>query len=72
MRGLVFYVLMVVLGAVLGLGLEKGASLLPMELANALTHVYGVGVHAFAIHITLCGLFGLIAAYFILARFLRK
>ncbi|MBO7191415.1 MAG: hypothetical protein J6V32_04875 [Elusimicrobiaceae bacterium] len=72
MRGLIFYVLMLVLGAVLGIGLEKGAALLPLDVTNALTHVYGIGVHPLAVRISLCGLLGLIAAYFILAKFLRK
>ena len=72
MRGLIFYVLMLVLGAVLGLGLEKGATFLPLDITNALTHAYTIGVHPLALRITLCGLVGLIAAYFILAKFLRK
>lgn len=72
MRGLIFYVLMFVLGAGLGFGLEKCTSFLPLEIANALTRVYGIGVHSLSIHISICGIIGLVAAYFILFKFLRK
>lgn len=72
MRGLIFCVLTLVLGGVLGLGLEKLASFLPLELANALTRAYMIGVHPLALRITLCGLLGLIAGYLIVSRFVRK
>ena len=36
MRGIIFAVLTLVLGGVLGFGFEKLASFLPMEMANAL------------------------------------
>lgn len=72
MRGLIFCVLTFVLGGVIGLGLEKLAALLPAEMAGALTRVYGVGIHPLALHITICGLVGLILGYLIVSKFVRK
>lgn len=72
MRGLLFCVLTLVLGGVIGLGLEKLASLLPADLAGALTRVYGIGIHPLALHITICGLIGLVLGYLIISKFVRK
>ncbi len=72
MRGLLFCVLTLVLGGVIGLGLEKLASLLPAEMAGALTRVYGLGIHPLALHITICGLIGLVLGYLIISKFVRK
>lgn len=72
MRGLIFCVLTFVLGGVLGLGLEKLASLLPAEMAGALTRVYGLGIHPLSLHITVCGLIGLVLGYLIVSKFVRK
>lgn len=72
MRGLLFCVLTLVLGGVIGLGLEKLASLLPAEMAGALTRVYGIGIHPLALHITICGLIGLVLGYLIISKFVRK
>ncbi len=72
MKGLIFCVLTLVLGGVIGLGLEKLASFLPLELANAMTRVYGVGIHPLALRMSLCGLLGLVAGYVIISHFVRK
>ena len=72
MKGLIFCVLTLVLGGVIGLGLEKLASFLPRELANAMTRVYGVGIHPLALRMSLCGLLGLVAGYVIISHFVRK
>lgn len=72
MRGLIFCLLTLVLGGVLGLGLEKLASFFPAEMAGALTQVYGVGIHPLALHITICGLIGLVIGYLIIVKFVRK
>ena len=72
MKGLIFCLLTLVLGGVLGLGLEKLVSFLPAELANAMTRVYGIGIHPLALHISICGLLGLIAGYLIVSRFVRS
>lgn len=45
MRGIVFALLTLVLGALIGLGLEKLAAYLPQQLDHALTRVYTVGIH---------------------------
>lgn len=72
MRGLIFALLTLVLGGVIGLGLEKLSSFLPNQLAGALTHVYGLGIHPFAVHITICGAVGLVLGYLIIAKFVKK
>lgn len=72
MRGLVFAILTLVLGGVIGIGLEKLASFLPVQMASALTRVYGVGIHPLAIHVTICGAIGLVIGYLIIEKFVRK
>lgn len=72
MRGLIFCVLTFVVGGVLGLGLEKIASFLPADIAGALTRVYGVGIHPLALHISICGIIGLVVGYLIVSKFVRK
>lgn len=72
MRGIVFAVLTLLLGAFLGLGLEKVASFFPMQLEQALTRVYGIGVHPLSLHISLCGMVGLVVGYIIVSKFVRK
>mgnify|MGYP006879716668 FL=1 len=72
MRGIIFAVLTLVLGGVLGLGLEKLASFLPMEMANALTRTYMLGIHPLVLRVTICGVIGLILGYLIVAKFVKK
>ncbi len=72
MRGLIFCLLTLVLGGVLGLGLEKLASFLPGQLAGTLTRIYGIGIHPLALHITLCGIIGLVMSYLIVSKFVKK
>ena len=72
MRGLVFALLTLVLGGVIGIGLEKLAAFLPAEMVGALTRVYDVGIHPLAIHITICGAVGLVLGYLIIEKFVRK
>ncbi len=72
MRGLVFAILTLVLGGVIGIGLEKLASFLPVQMAGALTRVYGVGIHPLSIHVTICGAIGLVIGYLIIEQFVRK
>lgn len=72
MRGLVFAILTLILGGVIGIGLEKLASFLPAQMASALTRVYGVGIHPLSIHVTICGAVGLIIGYLIIEKFVRK
>ena len=72
MKGIIFWLLTLVLGGVLGLGLEKLATFLPDQIASAITRVYGIGIHPLALHITLCGLVGLVLGYLIVAKFVRK
>ena len=72
MRGLVFALLTVILGGVLGLGLEYCAGFLPDKMGWALTRVYGVGIHPLAVHVTICGIIGLVIGYLIVSRFVKK
>lgn len=72
MRGIVFAALTLILGGLLGLGLEKLAAMLPQAMANALTRIYAVGIHPLGIHITVCGAVGLVLGYLIVLKFVRK
>ena len=72
MRGIIFALLTLVLGALIGLGLEKLASFLPQQLDAALTRVYGLGIHPLSLHISICGAVGLVLGYIIISKFVRK
>lgn len=72
MRGIVFALLTLVLGALIGLGLEKLAAHLPQQLDHALTRVYTVGIHPLALCVSICGIIGLVLGYLIIAKFVRK
>lgn len=72
MRGIIFALLTLVVGALIGLGLEKLASFLPQQLDAALTRVYGLGIHPLSLHISICGAIGLVLGYLIISKFVRK
>ncbi|WP_178338389.1 hypothetical protein [Candidatus Avelusimicrobium facis] len=72
MRGLIFTVLTLVLGGVIALGLEWLAALLPADMAQALNHIYHIGIHPLALNITICGALGLVSGYLIISKFVRK
>lgn len=72
MRGLIFAVLTLVLGGVIALGLEWLAALLPEDMAQALNHIYHIGIHPLALNITICGTLGLVSGYLIISKFVRK
>lgn len=72
MRGIIFALLTLVVGALIGLGLEKLASFLPQQLDAALTRVYGLGIHPLSLHISICGAIGLVLGYIIISKFVRK
>lgn len=72
MRGIIFAILTLVLGAVIGLGLEKLASFLPQQLDAALTRAYGLGIHPLSLHVSICGAIGLVLGYLIIAKFVKK
>ena len=72
MRGIIFAVLTSVVGALIGIGLEKLASFLPQQMDAALTRVYGIGVHPLSLHVTLCGIIGLVLGYIIISKFVKK
>lgn len=72
MRGIVFVVLTLILGAVLALGLEWLAGFLPGQVSAAMLRLYGIGVHPVTLDINLCGLLGLIFGYLIIAKFVKK
>lgn len=72
MRGIIFTALTLILGGVLALGLEWLAKLLPAQMAGALLHVYGVGIHPLSLYINICGALGLVLGYIIVSKFVRK
>ena len=72
MRGIVFAVLTLVVGALIALGLEKLASFVPQQIDAALTRVYGIGVHPLSLHVTVCGVIGLVLGYIIISKFVKK
>ena len=72
MRGIIFAVLTLVVGALIGLGLDKLASFLPQQMDAALTRVYGLGVHPLSLHVTICGIIGLVLGYIIISKFVKK
>ena len=72
MRGIVFAVLTLIVGALIGLGLEKLASMIGGQVGGALNHVYSVGIHPVSISVTICGVIGLILGYLIITKFVKK
>lgn len=72
MRGLVFVLLTIILGGVLGLGLEYCAGFLPDKIAWALTRVYAIGIHPLSASVSICGVLGLILGYLIIVKFVKK
>lgn len=72
MRGLVFAMLTLILGGVIGLGLEYGAGFLPDKIGWELTHTYNVGIHPLSASISACGVLGLVLGYVIIAKFVKK
>ena len=72
MRGIVFAALTLIVGGLIGLGLEKLALLIGGQVGAALTHVYGIGIHPLSFHLNCCGFLGLVASYFILEKFVCK
>ncbi len=72
MRGIIFAVLTLVVGALIGIGLEKLASFLPQQMDVALTRVYGLGVHPLSLHVSICGIIGLVLGYIIISKFVKK
>lgn len=72
MRGIIFAALTLVVGALIGLGFEKLASFLPQQLDAVLTRVYGLGVHPLSLHVTICGIIGLVLGYIIISKFVKK
>lgn len=72
MRGLIFALLTLILGGVIGIGLEKLASFLPDQMEYALVRVYHFGIHPIGFNVTICGILGLIFGYLIIVKFVKK
>lgn len=72
MRGIVFAVLTLVVGGLIALGLEWLAAFLPAQMSGALCRVYPLGIHPLSVHISICGIVGLILGYLIISKFVRK
>lgn len=72
MRGLVFTLLTIIVGGVLGLGLEYIAHFLPDKIAYEFTRVFTIGIHPIALSVTVCGILGLVIGYVVIAKFVKK
>jgi len=72
MRGLVFALLTVILGGVIGLGLEYIARFLPDKIAYEFTRVFSLGIHPLTLSFTVCGVLGLVFGYLLIAKFVKK
>lgn len=72
-RSVLFVVIFFVLAALIGFGFEKiFVAILPSDFAGMLTRVYDIGVHALSFGVNMCGVFGLIASYFIVSYIMKK
>lgn len=72
MRGIIFALLTFIVGGLIGLGLERLAAMIGGQVGAALTRIYPVGIHPVSIHVTICGIIGLILGYLIIEKFVRK
>ena len=72
MRGLVFVLLTIILGGVTGLGLEYCTRFLPGKIGYELTRVFSLGIHPLTLSFTVCGVLGLVVAYLIIVKFVKK
>ncbi|MBR3603270.1 MAG: hypothetical protein IKL48_01045 [Elusimicrobiaceae bacterium] len=72
MRGIIFAVLTLIVGGLIGLGCEWLAAFLPSEMAGALLKIYSIGIHPLSVHINICGALGLVLGYMIISKFVKK
>ena len=72
MKGILFVVLMLVLGGVVALGLEWLAGFMPTQMARAAIQPYGIGIHPLSLDVNLCGVLGLICGYLVVSKFVKK
>ena len=72
MRGIVFALLTLIVGGLIGLGLEKLAAMIGGQMGSALMRVYGVGIHPLSVSVSICGIIGVILGYLIIEKFVRK
>lgn len=72
MRRIVFFILILIIGGVIALGLEWVAAQLPGQVSAALLRLYGVGIHPLSVDINACGLVGLILGYLTISKFVKK
>jgi len=74
MRTAVFFILVVVLGAAIGLGIEWLAQTFVTGWPLLFfTKVYSyVGAHPLSLNFTVSGVIGLLISYFIVSKFIKK
>ncbi|WP_428897770.1 hypothetical protein Dip518_001563 [Parelusimicrobium proximum] len=74
MKRTAFVLLIVLLGAVFGVGIEYLAkTFFSGKLLSFFVKVYGnVGVHPLSINFTMSGVLGLICSYFLIDRLVKK
>ncbi|ACC98156.1 hypothetical protein Emin_0601 [Elusimicrobium minutum Pei191] len=74
MRAFVYFLLIVVLGAVFGVLIEKLAeAVLSGQGLLFFVKVYsGIGVHPISLNLTVSGVLGLVLSYFLITKFVKK
>ena len=72
MRGIICVALTLIVAGLLGLGGEWLAAFLPAQISRVFIQPYGIGIHPLSIDLNLCGLAGLILAYIIMSKFVKK
>ena len=73
MKGIIYWVLVVVIGGALGFLIELLANAVLRGQAQAFfLKVLPIGVHALTISVSVSGIIGLVIAYFAVMKFIKK
>ncbi len=73
LRSLLFGIIYFVVAGLIGYGLEKLlVAILPSDAAGIFTRVYDIGLNTLSFNFNLCGVIGLVAAYFIVGYLVKK
>lgn len=72
MRYLIYVVLLLIVAGAIAYGLDAiSVKMLPQNISSVMTKPYSLGVRALGIHISICGVIGLICSHALL-RFIFK
>lgn len=73
MRTVIFFVLVVVLGLVFGVLLEKLChAVITGQLLLMLTKNHYIGINPLGVSFSVCGVIGIICSYLVIAKFVKK